>query len=72
MRKRIKITFEIPDPKCWTVRVKENNKEIGCLDNILIILRAGKEPIYLKNVPKAWLESIIENGEIKPINPSSR
>jgi len=74
MDKKGKVTIEFDENSrdCLEARISEDGKLKVRLKNVLLILRPGKEPIYLGNMPSAWVEYLIEKGELIPYNPSMR
>lgn len=68
--KKVTIEFLESTKNCFESKISEDGKEQEKISNIMLILRAGKKAIYLKNMPEAWLESIIEKGI--PFNPTRR
>jgi len=72
--KVITIKFQ-EDHVGWVMEIKENGKRLRNVKSLLLIALPYKSPIYVKNIPDAWLEKLIEKGEIltfKPTNPSKR
>jgi len=66
----IKIEFIESTQNCFEAKIFENGKQLEMIRNVTVILRAGKDAIYLKNMPDPWLKSIIDKGI--PFNPSRR
>jgi len=70
--KKIKIEFNEFSKDCTDAHIFEDEMEQGMLINVTVVLRAGKEPIYVKNMPDSWLDALIEKGNLLPFNPTKR
>ena len=72
-RRKIRIEFEECSKNCYEAHIFENGKRQEMVKNVVVILGAGREAIYLKNMPEAWLEALIDKGSATlPFNPSRR
>lgn len=70
---QVKISFPYPSKNGYQVEIVEDQQVQENLKNILVILRVDKPPIYIKNLPKHWLDCIeTATLDIRTFNPSRR